>query len=84
MGKTWAGRWNDGTLGWGVGHHVAKNNGASMLEMAGHEWFYDTSPKSWLGDKAARDKVFLCKVTLEQIFDKNGRPIVRYKKGRKD
>ncbi len=80
VGKTWAGRWSDGVLGWGIGHHVAPNNGASMLEEAGHEWFYDMRPMPIWGDKAERNKVFLCKVTLEQIFDKNGRPIVRYKK----
>lgn len=84
VGKTWAGRWNDGTLGWGIGHHVASNNSASMLEPEGHEWFYDTRPMSWLGKEAQREKVFLCKITIEQIFDKNGRPIIRYKKKKKE
>lgn len=48
-----------------------------MLDRAEHPWFWD-----WHNDEMGsdRNKVWLCKVTVEQIFDRNGKPIIRYKK----
>lgn len=72
IGRTWSGRWNDGTLGWGIGPFVDPY-GTSIVRSEGGDWF-------WKGDKGTdRDKVFLCEVVIKQIFDKNGRPIVRHK-----
>lgn len=79
VGKSWVGRWNDGSLGWGIGPTIS-NWGTSMLSPDECPWFYDTRFKPWDNSKAKRDKVFLCRVTVEQIFDKNGRPITRNKK----
>ena len=72
-GRTWSGRWQDGSIGWGISNFVNGDKIAMTVRRDGGDWWWNTEP----GDDW--DKMFLCKVTVEQIFDKNGKPIVRYK-----
>jgi hypothetical protein len=81
IGKAWVGRWNNGVLGWGMSHHIHPNMTGSILEQKEHPWFWDWHDGK--GEKSDWNKVWLCKVTVEQVFDHRGRPIVRYKKKKK-
>jgi hypothetical protein len=37
----------------------------------------------YCADHAKHEPAFLCKITVTQVFDKRGRPIIRYNGGKK-
>lgn len=81
VGRAWIGRWhansreNIGRLGWGVPTFIHQGRDAHMLSRDdAHAWWWEGNTKGgW------DDQMFLCEVTIKQVFDKNGRPIIKYK-----
>ncbi len=67
VGYAFIGRWNDGTLGWGM-PDVLSGNPRRFLDGTGRLF----EENSMNGDRA-----FLCKVTIEQVFKSNGAAITR-------
>ena len=61
-GYGFVGRWADGTLGWAMPTHL----GASVIE--------HPRPAIWNRGEPS----YLCRITVEQVFDSRGYPIVRY------
>jgi len=63
IGKGWVGRWRDNTLGWFLPTHCSGWSNWSNPPNESHI--------------LKGEKVYLCKITVEQIFKKNGRAITR-------
>jgi hypothetical protein len=63
-------RWCDGSLGWFLPQHLS-----------GHGRSFIDRPNS--NENAKHEPAFLCKITVTQVFNKRGRPIIRYNGGKK-
>ena len=77
VGEGWVGKWDDETLGWGLPHFLSSNrkDRNRLPDDIDHSWFYSAPDSSKISSKISRS--YLCRITVEQIFDKNGKPIVR-------
>jgi hypothetical protein len=67
IGYGYVGKWNDETLGWCMPRHLSDTR-AGGVNTARVEGYNRDEP------------VYLCKITVEQIKDSLGRPIVKYLK----
>jgi hypothetical protein len=70
VGFGYVNRWNDGSLGWFLPLHLAGD---------GRRFSESPNPNA----NAKHEPAFLCKITVTQVFDKRGRPIIRYNGGKK-
>lgn len=62
----YVGRWNDGTLGWFLPDHAS-----------GNVRFVNQPSERGLRNSSKDDRFVLCRITIEQVFAKSGRPITR-------
>lgn len=70
VGYGFVGHWVDGRLGWNMPDHLEGYNG------------YTEAPT--MRNLYGRHKPHvLCRITVEQVLDSRGRPIVRYPGGKK-
>ena len=67
-GRGFVGRWIDGSLGWTLPRHLSGLSRGNEPP-AQHEW-------------SNHRPHYLCRITVELIQDKRGRPIVRYPNGK--
>ena len=63
VGYGYVGKWKAGSLGWFLPNHLEGVN-------------YVNEPPN-PNENFKKEKAYLCKITVEQVFDKLGRPIVR-------
>lgn len=63
VGKGYVGRWKDGTLGWFMPKCLTG--------------FKRDREKPAAHDYNRGEKSYLCEISVKQVFDKRGRPIVR-------
>ena len=71
-GFGWVGQWSDGGIGWNCPKFVTYfSNSEPALGFVKHPY-----------DKKGHSRYFLCRIIIEPVVDKKGRPITR--KGKKD
>ena len=65
IGYGYVGRWCDGTLGWAMTDHVDGRYGGLG------------SPKDVPWTRDSEQNAVLCRITVEQVFNRDGRAITR-------
>jgi hypothetical protein len=70
VGFGYVNRWRDGSLGWYLPQHLC---GLSRR--------FAERPNP--NERVKHEPAFLCKITVIQVFNKRGRPIIRYNGGKK-
>jgi hypothetical protein len=70
VGYGYVGKWRDETLGFFLPDQLAGHARHIGIEPVPHD-------RSWVYPE---DVGYLCKITVEQVFAKNGRPITRRKR----
>lgn len=73
IGFGYVGQWIDGTLGWSMPEFVSGSGKGTKTDRK-----YADKPRNEGRPWAADEPHYLCKITVELIKDKRGRPIVRY------
>lgn len=71
VGFGWVGRW------WGNADSREEGEATGTLGWAMPPFLDDGAANINLEDWAGGTKVYLCQITVKQVFDKRGRPIVR-------
>lgn len=71
VGYGYVAKWNDGSLGRILPDYVHGCNGlADRVTLRGRTYI------------CTGDRSYLCRITIEQVFDSRGRPIVRFMRKR--